>query len=423
MFKKLVLVAIAAASFAPGFFLIKTIYNSVKPPSPVFAEETRAILENSASSSITLQGVTNTTSVEASNRSPEASSASTASNSTPFANASGVDSDSQAQNMSAQVVFAVPAVQKPELLTTPFVFLESLLAGWRIETASAHANTKSSYSYDGTYGIHATFDAALGEVRLKNDAGIDAKNYDGINLYIAGGLGGERITITLYDDQGKKLGSQNISRYLVKGYVTKDYAQMYVSFRPLKAVYAIVSEVVFQSEKSGDIYLDNITFTNTPTFRPTSGNGDTYAPEVFIDELVNGWEIPAMEGDTRVYSKDGIGGTPSVQTTFRTDGESVDFHQEQGMYTYSFRYLTFWAKGQALGDTIYVRLKDNNGIEFGKVIIGDYIKNTSNYTEFQKISIPLVYLGAENVIINDIIFTSRDGTSRELDLDGIKFES
>ena len=429
MFKKLALTALVATSFIPAFFLVKTIYNGVKPASAVLAKDTGEVLsENSTASSLaTTQEATSTQDVKVAIETPKKSSevpnTVVISDSVLPTNTDDVEVEKQAQNMVAQVISVAPVVQKPDPLTTPFVFLESLIADWNIETSSAHVDTKSSYSYEGTYGIHATFDAALGEVRLKSAAGVDAKNYDGINLYIVGGLGGERITMTLYDDQGKKLGSQNISRYLQKGHVTRDFAQMYISFLPLKASHSVVSEIVFQSEKSGDIYLDNITFTNTPMIRPTSGKGDTYAPEVFIDELVNGWEIPAMGRDTRIYEKDGMGGTPTIQTTFTAAGESVDFHQEQGMYTYSFRYLTFWAKGQALGDTIYVRLKDSNGTEFGKMTLGDFVKNTSNYTEFQKISIPLVYLGAENVIINNIIFTSREGTSRELDLDDIKFES
>ncbi|MDO8572977.1 MAG: hypothetical protein Q7S11_04430 [bacterium] len=427
MFKKFIFTATFIMSALPGFFLVKAMYGSAEQPlsAPVKdAVMTRKIIEppttavketasNEPAQKNALREVAKTVKTTLDTSLTKTLSPASANDETLHNND---NQNNQEKNQSAQVV---SVIQKPNPTTSPFIFLDELLSGWTIETSSAHADIKSPRN--GAYAIQMIFNDAQGEVRFKNDTGVDIKAYDGIDVHIAGNIGDEEINLILYDAKGNKLGSQNISRYLYAGKITKDYAQMYISFIPFKASGTVVSQIVFQSQKPEEIYIDNLIFTGQPTHRPTSGLGDTYAPDVFTDKFQNGWDMPTVNADTRIYHKDGLSDSPSIQTTFREAGESVLFRQEQGMHTYSYHYLTFWAKGQALQDTIYVQTKNTTETELNKITLGDYVKNIGDYDNFQKISIPLSRLGAENSIINDIIFSSRDA-SQGLYLDNISFE-
>ncbi len=294
-----------------------------------------------------------------------------------------------------------PAAPKLAPITAQFVYLDTLLAGWRAETSSAQVNTKSPFSFRGEHGMQVSFTSSQGMLLLKNDAGVDTYSggYDGLIFAIRGEKGGEKITLTAYDANGKQLGSVPVTKYLSAQKITTEYAQAYVPFRSLGAEKKVIAEVVFQGDAPGGIYLDEVSFTAQPSVVPVHISAHTTAPEVYADDIGEDWGISARDADWE--SKDGVLGT-----SFAKENASLTFHDSTGMDTYTYHHFVIIMKGW---DALPLRLSvyDTNGVIIGNVSLRDYLHTEDGKLgDYQTISIPLLDLGADGAVLGSIVFWS-----------------
>ncbi len=306
------------------------------------------------------------------------------------------------------------------------IYQDSFLAGWVVESTK-NIDEFSKNAQDGLYALKIDFTEPWSEVKLTQKNGVDVRGYEGIWLYIQGVRGGENVQCIFYGQDGTVLGTARIADFVDgRELVAGTYMPAYIPFRTISMKKGIVSKIILTSEKPATVFIDNFKFSGEPSVIPMRGYYVT-AGTVFAGEAKNAWYFETWNATESIQSDSTAKYAYAVVGSIAGTGGGLYIKNTIGMRTYSYHHLKFAIKGPALsGPRISVALFDTHGGLLGSVWLTDFLEKstperTVDYSEYQNISIPLEDLGAEDVTVGSIVFSS-EGATGSFSMDNIRFE-
>jgi hypothetical protein len=302
-------------------------------------------------------------------------------------------------------VFASSPAAQIKPINAQFIYINNTFtAGWTNETP-ALLKINPAQTYDGSNTITMTFQKPWDEITIQNKYGIDVSSYQGLLLMVSGDKGGEKINVVFYGPDGSRLGSANVNDFVPNYQIGTSFTQSYIPFRFVKLKSNIISKILFTSGEPAKIYVGRMLFSEDPL--TVSSSLYVGAGGVFDGDTQNAWYLNSWDAQTNIVSSGNS--DAALQGNFTEPGGGIYFKNLLGMNSYSYHHLVFSIKGNALYQNISLAIYDPNNNLLGSVWLNNYLQS-SDYADYQTVSIPLSDLNAENRIIGNITLGSPTAT-------------
>jgi hypothetical protein len=306
-------------------------------------------------------------------------------------------------------------------ITSQNIYFDSLLSGWTIEDMSL-VDLKSGHAYNGDYAMHINFQGSWSEVHLIQNDGVDVSGYSGLYFAIKGEHGDEDVRMIFYGTDGSVIGTARVSDFVANRKLpANQYTLAYIPFRTIALKGNIVGKIILTSQDPASVFIDNLQWSDEPSNIPAGGYYVTN-DQVFDGGMLNAWYLETFDAEQKIVADSNADKNNAVQVKITAPGGSLNIKNSVGMDpSYQYHHLRFSITGSALsGPKISLALYDTKGKMLGSVWINDFLQS-SDFTQYQIVTIPLQDIGGENSLIGSVVISSGSATDLFY-LDNIKFE-